>query len=221
MVEHGWTRLPTAGCTLRNRFASRVDRSKRFTALDHAPLFLSVWRVFGPSGSKWNTLFLYPSSRYGRDYGFETKPSPPILRGRDKALLPNCCDIAIHSFHYPFTMVAMCARVGSANLDRDMDSLKSAPFASKRFISICTHVPYVRWVAKSVCTRHLQFYVFVFAVRNFYGCMEMRSHAVNFAYLELSNVRKYFLRATLEIFGNFVLESFGNFPNDLFLLLCI
>lgn len=55
-----------------------------------------------------------------------TKPSP-ILRGCDKALLPNCCDIAIHSFHYSFTRVETCGKmwgiVGPAQYRRTLSNL--------------------------------------------------------------------------------------------------
>lgn len=119
------TRLSTIRWTLRNRFVSFPSIETFYHFRSRSSLYTDTKNI----RSKWLKMkytlspclvSLWPWLR------IRTKPSP-ILRGCDKALLPNCCDIAIHSFHYSFTRVETCGKmwgiVGPAQYRRTLSNL--------------------------------------------------------------------------------------------------
>lgn len=119
------TRLSTIRWTLRNRFVSFPSIETFYHFRSRSSLYTDTKSI----RSKWLKMkytlspclvSLWPWLR------IRTKPSP-ILRGCDKALLPNCCDIAIHSFHYSFTRVETCGKmwgiVGPAQYRRTLSNL--------------------------------------------------------------------------------------------------
>lgn len=119
------TRLSTIRWTLRNRFVSFPSIETFCHVRSRSSLYTDARSI----RSKWLKMKYTLSPCLVSLWSWlriRTKSSP-ILRGCDKALLPNCCDIAIHSFHYSFTRVETCGKmwgiVGPAQYRRTLSNL--------------------------------------------------------------------------------------------------
>lgn len=151
------TRLSTIRWTLRNRFVSFPSIETFYHVRSRSSLYTDAKSI----RSKWlkmkYTLFPWLVSLWSW-LRIRTKLSP-ILRGCDKALLPNCCNIAIHSFHYSFTRVETCGKmwgiVGPAQYRRTLSNLL---FVSSVSI-VHTYVKKVRTYVVERCHVVLEIFV--------------------------------------------------------------
>ena len=163
MVEHGWTWLNTVvhrrmhvAQPIRLSIRSIEAVSPRSITLFSLSLFLSLSlrRASCPSGSKWNTLFLYLSSSYGRDYGFETKPSPRYCDGAIRRYCRIAAILRSTLFIIPLLRLQRVRGMGSANLVGDgLSEICSIRFRSVSFRFVRA---YLRTVGYEKCL-HVQF----------------------------------------------------------------